>query len=167
MSSDSLRLQSDSPSSLEAPISYLIFYPPRLGSSVPNLPFPSRKDVDCSNDQLQLLECDLRAAMDENPPTADEHFISRPRNQDTDGVERLDSRHLAALQFSVPLSRDFVIEAEAAKSVVLWTTIDSPYESLIYDAFCNQGKTSPAETLNRLEALRLRSSIVAAQFQTV
>ncbi len=77
-------------------------------------------------------------------------------------VERADSRDLAALDLSAPLSRDFVIEAEAAKSVVLWTTIDTTVESLTYGALSSQEKTSPAKVLKRLETLRLRSSIVAA-----
>lgn len=122
----------------------------------------SREDVDSFIDQLQLLERDLRAAMDKIPPPpisiSYRDFGAKTRTEKKRQIHVI----LRHCYLSVPLYRYFVTEAEAAKSVVLRTTIDTTYKSLTYDALRNQEKTSPAETLKRLETVRLGSNIVAA-----
>ena len=121
----------------------------------------NRKSVDSFIDRLRLLERDLRAAMDKIPPPLmslsykdlGEYARTERKNQ-----IRVILRHC---YLSVPLYRYFLTEQDAARFVILRATIDATYRSLTYDALLKQQKTLPAETLERLETVRLRGSVAA------
>ena len=116
--------------------------------------------------RLQLLERDLRAALDKIPPPP-MNFSYRDFNNNT-RTERKDQIRvvLRHCYLSVPLYRYFVTESERARFVIVRTTVDSIYESLTYEAILNQEKSSPAETLKRLERVCLQSN-VAAWFRAI
>ena len=120
----------------------------------------SRKTVDSFIERLKFLERDLRAALDKIPPPP-MSFSYRDLDNNT-RIERKNQIRvvLRHCYLSVPLYRYFATESEAARFVLVRATIDSTYKSLTYDAILNQ-KSSPVETLKRLETIRLQSDVAA------
>ena len=120
-----------------------------------------RKSADTFIDQLRLLERDLRAAMGKIPPppmTLSYKDLGENTRAEKKNQIRAILRHC---YLSVPLYRYFVTEQDTARFVILRATIDTTYRSLTYDALLDQEKTLPAETLKRLETVRLRGSVAA------
>ena len=120
----------------------------------------SQMAVDKFIDQLQLLERDLRAAMDRIPPPP-MSISYRDLGNNTARTERefkirVVLRHC---YLSVPLYRYFVTETEAAGFLTLRTTVDATYKNLTYDTLLSQEKTLPTETLKRLDKILSQTSM--------
>ena len=120
------------------------------------------KSADNFLDQLRLLERDLRAAMGKIPPPP-MSLSYKDLGENTRAEKKTQIRGiLRHCYLSVPLYRYFVTEQDTARFVILRATIDTTYRSLTYDALLAQEKTLPAETLKRLETVRLQGSVAAA-----
>ena len=118
-----------------------------------------RKSADNFLGQLRLLERDLRAAMGQiPPPPMSSLYNDLGENTRTEKKTQIYGV-LHDCFLSVPLFRYFVTEQDTARFAILRAIIDTTYGSLTYNAFLDQEKTVPAETLNRLETIRLRGSV--------
>ena len=117
----------------------------------------SKTNVDRFIDQLQLLERDLRAAIDKIPPPT-----MTTSYKDLESNQRMEKKVqirvvLRQCYLSVPLYRYFATVSEAAGFLALQTIVDSIYNGLTYDKLLNEQKISPAGTLVRLDTVRSRS----------
>lgn len=122
----------------------------------------SKMAVDKFIDQLQLLERDLRAAMDRIPPPpisiSYKDIGNNTARTEREFKIRVVLRHC---YLSVPLYRYFITETEAAGFLALRTTVDATYKNLTYDALLSQEKTLPAETLKRLDKVLSQNNIAS------